>query len=353
MSVFTGTLTKTAEAGLLPDALLRIGIRNLLTSRLDSLPECGTSQHKTYVDELIRDMSNSELAICTTEANEQHYELPAEYFNLVLGPNKKYSSCYWDAATTRLDQAEANALTITCEHAELRDGQQILELGCGWGSLTLWMARLFPNASITAVSNSSSQKAWIDEQARQRGLNNVHVVTADMNYFEPEGRFDRVVSVEMFEHMRNWGRLYEKIALWLKPEGKFFQHVFCHQTTPYYFDDGSSQKDEDWMSRYFFSGGLMPAFDTPYRFNDHLEVQQRWAWEGQHYAKTLRTWLEKHDAQRSEILAIFRDVYGKDAKVWFERWRLFYLACEELFLYNQGDEWFVGHFLLTRKGLNG
>jgi cyclopropane-fatty-acyl-phospholipid synthase len=350
MGIFTGTLMRLAESGVLPDGMLRLGMRRLLESRLASLPLHDPDALRRHISSVLQEMEVSPLAICTGEANEQHYELPAAYFDLVLGAYKKYSSCYWDALTPSLDQAEANALSLTCEHACLENGQRILELGCGWGSLTLWMAQHYPAATITAVSNSVSQKNWIDRQLSERNLTNVTVITADMNHFTPQDRFDRVVSVEMCEHMRNWSMLFGRISDWLVPGGKFFMHVFCHRSAPYFFDDGSSTADDDWMSRYFFSGGLMPSYDLPGHFQGRLSLEQRWLWSGAHYAETLRAWLARHDANREQVLALFEPVYGAQALTWFLRWRLFYLACEELFRFNNGSEWFVGHYRFADRG---
>jgi len=346
MSSFMDLMTRATERGLVPDYLSRGGIKSLLTQRLDSLPLADVAGHSEYVGNFLAEMAASPVAVCTREANEQHYELPPEYFNLVLGARRKYSSCYWDENTGSLEQAEENALRITCERAAIVDGQQVLELGCGWGSLSLWMAEHYPAARITAVSNSASQRQWIEKLAAQRGLTNLKVVTADMNEFATGERFDRVVSVEMFEHMRNWRELFGRVAGWLKPGGQFFMHVFCHRSTPYFFEVG---EENDWMSRYFFSGGMMPSAELPLFFQHHLALENRWLWNGEHYGKTLAAWLQRHDRERETILALFRDVYGDDAFVWYIRWRLFYLACEELFRFRQGNEWFVAHYLFRRR----
>lgn len=346
MSNFMDLMTRATERGLIPDYLSRGGIKNMLVQRLDSLPGDDVERHADYLQGFIQQMTSTAIAVCTEKANEQHYELPAAYFNRVLGAHRKYSCCYWDPDTTTIHEAESRALEITCERAEIANGQQILELGCGWGSLTLWMAEQYPAAEITAVSNSSSQRAWIEGQAMDRGLSNVRVITADMNSFSPETSFDRIISLEMFEHMRNWDKLFGRVAQWLKGQGKFFIHIFCHRTTPYLFEVG---EENDWMSRYFFSGGMMPSAELPLFFQRDLVVGKCWTWSGEHYAKTLAAWLERHDLYRDEVLAIFRDVYGDQAFLWFIRWRLFYLACEELFRFRQGNEWFVSHYLFHKR----
>lgn len=347
MGSFIDLMTRVSERGLMPDYVSREGIRSLLAKRLASLPGESVETCSDYLSQFLHQMASAEVAVCTREANEQHYELPPSYFDLVLGERRKYSCCYWDKQTSDIHKAEINALHITGARAELNDGQRVLELGCGWGSLSLWMAETYPHSQITAVSNSASQKVWIDKQAESRGLSNLSVVTADMNHFHTELPFDRVVSVEMFEHMRNWRELFSRVTRWLSPGGKFFMHIFCHQTTPYFFEVG---EENDWMSRYFFSGGMMPSAELPLFFQGHLRLQERWFWNGNHYAKTLSSWLQHHDDYRSDVLEIFQSVYGGEAHTWFVRWRLFYLACEELFRCRNGNEWFVGHYLFRKEG---
>ena len=343
---FMGLMTRATERGLVPDYVSREGIRTLLRQRLESLP-AGVEARGDYLSQFLAAMAQSGIAECADQANEQHYELPSDYFDLVLGPRRKYSCCHWGPDTADLAGAEEEALAETCRRAGLADGQRILELGCGWGSLSLWMAEHYPGARITAVSNSTSQKQRIDALAAQQGLSNLRVVTADMNVFDTDERFDRVVSLEMFEHMRNWQQLFRRVAQWLAPGGRMFVHVFCHRHTPYFFDVG---EDNDWMSRYFFSGGMMPSAELPLLFQQRLTLVDRWYWNGEHYAKTLAAWLQRHDDCRDEVMAIFDRVYGDQAATWFVRWRLFYLACEELFRFDGGDEWFVGHYLFEREG---
>lgn len=336
-------VTTLAERGYIPDFLIRYGTRKISLDHLDELKEEGESGKKAYLEAL----RNSPIAIETQAANDQHYEVPARFFELTLGQHLKYSCAYWQDDTTTLDDAEANMLSLCSTRAQLEDGMNILELGCGWGSMTLWMASHFPNAQITAISNSNSQREFIEQRARDRGLNNVTIITANAAEFDTEAnQFDRVVTVEMFEHMRNWGKLYANIAKWLKPDGKMFQHVFCHKTHGFLYDtDG----ENNWMSRYFFTGGIMPTFDLPNQFDDDLQVAERWYVNGTHYEKTSAAWLALTDQHKQELLPLFKDTYGKDYKVWFQRWRMFYLAVEEFFGIRDGEEWGVAHYLLEPK----
>jgi cyclopropane-fatty-acyl-phospholipid synthase len=336
------------EQGLVPDAVVRSGIRRLCEQRLREIGSGDCEQAGRGTEAFVRAMDAAEVALVPQLANEQHYELPAEFFALVLGPHRKYSSAWWPEGTATLAQAEAQALALTCEHADLRDGQTVLELGCGWGSLTLWMAQHYPNSKIAAVSNSRSQRAWIVAEAARRGFPNVEVITADMNHFTTEQRFDRVVSVEMFEHMRNWRKLFARVCEWLVPGGRFFMHVFCHRSTPYAFVDAGPA---DWMSRHFFSGGMMPSDELALRFQDCLRVLQRWRWDGRHYEKTANAWLANLDACRTQLLPVLATTYGDaNAAQWLQRWRIFFMACAELFGYRDGQEWWVSHYLFERPG---
>ena len=342
---FTGSAMKAVERGWVPDSIVRSGIRSLCRQRMREIqiPQAQQSQH---LDEFVRNMGNAPVAPLVHKANEQHYEVPAAFFQQVLGAQLKYSSAFWDGVDT-LDEAEVQALVLSCEHADLKDGQQVLELGCGWGSLTLWMAKSYPNSSITAVSNSHSQRRFIEQRAMEAGLGNVRVITADINHFSIDQGFDRIVSVEMFEHLRNYASIFDRVAGWLKPDGRFFMHIFCHHSTPYLFE---VRDDTDWMSRYFFSGGMMPSADLPLRFQDSLCFKNRWDWSGVEYQKTAEAWLDKLDAARDEVFAIFSDTYGPaDAKMWINRWRIFFMACAELFGMRGGDEWRVSHFLFNKR----
>ena len=272
--------------------------------------------------------------------------MPADFFNLALGKHRKYSSCYWSGDVKNLDESEAAALKETCHHADLKNGQAILELGCGWGSLSLWMAKHYPDSQITSVSNSNSQREFILAEAARRKLSNLNVITCDMNHFEINQKFDRIVSVEMFEHMRNYQILFEKLNQWLKPEGKFFMHIFCHRDVPYAFE---VQGDDDWMSQFFFSGGFMPSDDTPLQFQKHLKIAKQWRWDGTHYEKTANAWLENMDNNRDKITPILARCYGaENVQVWRQRWRIFFMACAELFGFNHGQEWWVGHYLFEK-----
>jgi cyclopropane-fatty-acyl-phospholipid synthase len=329
-----------AERGWVPDFMLRSGIRGLLKGRLRK-----TSNFDQ--ESIVRQMLGSPLALATDLANEQHYEVPAGFYRKVLGPRLKYSSCLWEEGVEEIGAAEEEMLRLTCERAGIEDGMAVLDLGCGWGSVTLWIAEHYADCRITAVSNSASQKKFIEEQGRNRGLAGIEVVTADMNDFDTDRRFDRIVSVEMIEHMRNYEILMEKISSWLRSEGKLFVHIFCHRDTAYFFElDG----DDDWMARHFFTGGMMPSFDLFDSFTRHMTVTESWKVNGSHYARTLNAWLELFDSRSDELLDLFREVYGRSqAKMWMRRWRMFFMACEELFAFRGGEEWFVGHYLLERS----
>ena len=335
------------ERGYMPDTLVRVGIRRLLKKRLAAVDQGSLSANRTRLDSLIEEFSNGPLALVPEKANEQHYEVPAELFVNTLGERLKYSGCYWSDGVKDLNQAEEVALAKSCEHAELADGMDVLELGCGWGSLSLWMAEHYPSANITSVSNSASQREFILERAKQRGLDaNLNVITCDINDFRCEQKFDRVVSIEMFEHIRNHRELFRRIAGWLKDDGKLFAHIFCHREWTYKFhDEGSS----DWMSRYFFSGGIMPGNDLFSEYQDDLRLQDQWKWDGTHYQRTCEAWLQNMDRNRNGIMPLLQATYGENqATRWFNRWRMFYLACSELFGYRDGEEWWVSHYLFEK-----
>jgi cyclopropane-fatty-acyl-phospholipid synthase len=337
-------LIDAAEKGWIPDSLIRVAIRHLLRQRLKQDRYHATVGGKRTFVEAMREVP---LAVATDEANEQHYEVPSEFFVFMLGPHLKYSSAWYPKAGSQLGEAEAAMLDVTMDRAAIEDGQSILELGCGWGSLTLAMAARFKNSQITAVSNSASQKAYIDGEASARGLGNISVITADMRSFEIDQTFDRVVSVEMFEHMRNYEELFRRIKGWLNPKGKLFFHIFCHRNQPYFFED---QGDGDWMARHFFTGGLMPSFDLPSHFQRDLSLEASWAVNGQHYAQTCAHWLENLDQHREPMLkALGRGQHPDAPQTQWQRWRMFVMACEALFAHEGGETWFVGHFLMAPK----
>lgn len=338
-------LIDLCERGLVPDVLARFGMRRLMATRLASESlDRGAAEFEQYRRRLA-ELRRSPVAIETGKANEQHYELPPAFFQHVLGPHLKYSCCWYGDGAGTLADAEEAMLRVTCQRAELADGQRILELGCGWGSLSLWMAARYPAARITAVSNSAPQRAYILEQARLRGIGNLVVVTADANVYAPEGRFDRVVSVEMFEHMRNYALLMERISTWLEPDGKLFVHIFCHRSLMYPFD---VEGDNDWMAKYFFTGGMMPAEDTLLNFQEHLRLEEQWRVPGTHYERTANDWLANQDRHREAVLAVLREAYGAGADRWFQRWRMFFMAVAELFGYAGGSEWLVAHYRFRR-----
>ncbi len=338
--------TSLLEKDLLPDAALRIGIRKLLKQRLEDENKGSQDAQQEHFMKLIAELRSSPIAINTAEANEQHYEMPAEFFCKVLGKHLKYSSGFWKDGVTDIDTSERDMLELTCQRAELKDGQNVLELGCGWGSLSLFMAAKFPNSKITSVSNSHSQKAFIDEQAKKRNLSNLTIITADINAFQIESKFDRVVSVEMFEHMRNYDLLLKKVASFLKDDGKLFVHIFTHREYAYKFE---VIDETDWMSKYFFTGGIMPSDHLLLYFPEHVNVEKHWRVSGIHYNKTSEAWLSNMDKAKPEIMEIMKKVYGEQQAVkWWVYWRIFFMACAELWGYNNGNEWLVSHYLFTK-----
>lgn len=340
------TLIGLVEHGLIPDVLTRFGIRRLLRQRLQSESadsrETWSERQQKFLDEL----SSSPIAVNTEDANEQHYEVPASFFAAVLGPHLKYSSGWWPKGVKSLGDSEEAMLRVTGERAEIEDGMDVLDLGCGWGSLSLWIARNYPLSQVLAVSNSKPQADFIRNRCREFNVANLEVVTADMNTFEPGRRFDRVVSVEMFEHMRNWPKLLGRITSWLRPTGKMLMHVFCHREHVYpYISAGPN----DWMAEHFFTGGIMPSDDLPFRFQDDLIVEKHWRINGTHYSRTLEAWLRQMDSHRDQVMQLLQSVYAGNARAWYQRWRVFFLACSELFAFRNGNEWWVSHYRLVPK----
>lgn len=345
------TALRMAELGLLPDKAIRLGIHKLLRHRLCQIDPGDCQSQEQAKAAFIEQMKASPIALYTQEANDQHYELPPAFFRQVLGKYLKYSCCYYENGATTLDQAEAAMLELCGERAELQDGQEILELGCGWGSFTLWLAARYPATRITAVSNSAPQRAFIQAECRIRGLENVRVITADINEFATDAHFDRVVSIEMFEHLRNYETALSRVAGWLKPDGQVFIHIFCHRDHPYVFE---AQSDDDWMGQHFFTGGLMPSDDLFLYFQRDLIVDAHWRVDGTHYARTARHWLENMEEKRGDILPILAEQHGEEqSRLWLQRWRIFFMACEELFGYASGQEWWVSHYRFHKRPQNG
>ncbi|MYF49174.1 MAG: class I SAM-dependent methyltransferase [Gammaproteobacteria bacterium] len=341
-------LLDLAERGLVPDPLIRFGARRLLGERLRQEHSKDVERASERYAALLDELRVSPVALQTAAANRQHYEVPEAFFRLVLGPRLKYSACYWPEGAQTLADAESAMLELYAQRAELEDGMRILDLGCGWGSFTLWAAARYPNASVLAVSNSTSQGAAIKARARTLGLGNVRVRTADVNSLRIEERFDRVVSIEMFEHVRNYAMLMERIAEWLAPTGELFVHVFCHRHLMYPFE---TEGEGNWLGRNFFSGGLMPARDTLLHFQESMRIKRRWELSGEHYRKTARAWLENLDSNLEaaiDALAGRGDAFAARRAV--QRWRMFFIACEELFGWRRGTEWLVAHYRFGRRG---
>ena len=338
------TSIELIERGMVPDWATRRAINGLCAQRLKNLDSLDESNHDRFKRQFVDSMRDRPIAPVPEKANEQHYELPSEFFEQFLGPRRKYSCCYWPEGVDTLAAAEETSLWETCKRAEIKDGMSILELGCGWGSLSLWMAERFPSCQITAVSNSTPQREYILAQCRKRGINNLSIVTCDMNDFSTRQQFDRVVSVEMFEHMRNYEALLKQIRSWLYDDGKLFVHIFCHRNHTYEFEtDGAS----NWMGRYFFTGGIMPRDDLLSWFNDDMTLTRQWQWDGTHYQKTCEAWLRNIDENRARIMPILETFYGaREASRWLRRWRLFFLAGAGLFGFENGSQWYVGHYLL-------
>ena len=339
-------LIELVEKGIIPDYFIRQGIVRNCENRLNNENVSNTEKVSLKKQSWIQQMKDSPIALVPEKANEQHYEVPPAFFENVLGKHLKYSSGYWPDGVNSLDESEESMLKLSFERAQLIDGDSVLELGCGWGSLTCYMASKLPNSKITAVSNSKDQKEHILNRCKNQGLDNIEVITADMNDFETKDKYDRVVSIEMFEHMRNYKKLLSKISSWLNDDGKLFIHIFTHQSVVYPFEN---QGEADWMAREFFSGGMMPSHDLLLHFQDDLIIDDVWSMSGTHYEKTSLAWVNKMDANKDSIMKIFLKTYGDDAKLWFQRWRIFFMSCEKLFGYNNGSEWGVSHYRFNKR----
>ena len=336
---FVSTIMGTAERVPLPDAIIRAAIHQLCSRTATRLATGNAESDAWLADE----MAARAITEYSEEADLGHYEVPAEFYARVLGPNRKYSCCFYKEAASTLQEAEEEALRQTVEHADLADGQSILELGCGWGSLSLWMARQFPHSQVSAVSNSNAQREYIEGEAAKRGLANLHAATSDVNLFAPEARYDRILSIEMFEHMMNWRELMVRLRAWLKPDGRLFLHIFTHRSGAYLFNRADS---EDWIAQHFFTGGVMPSHHLIRQYADLFEVEKEWRWSGMHYQRTALDWLANFDAHADEFEALLRTLYGNNTALWIRRWRRVFLAKSGLFGYADGSEWGVSQYRL-------
>lgn len=340
------------EKGYVPDVITRAAMRKLMEQRLVDESTGDGEERSRRFNAFLAELRASPIAVETKAANEQHYEVPAEFFHLHLGPRLKYSCALYTDGNETLAQAEEKMFALYAERAQLKDGMRILDLGCGWGSLSLWLAEKFPGSQIVGLSNSHGQREFIMRRAKERGFNNLTILTGNIVDFQIPADilglgFDRVMSIEMFEHMKNYGLLLNKVSAWMNLDAKLFVHIFAHKLLAYHFEvkDGS-----DWMSQYFFTGGTMPSENLLLNFQDDVKLQQQWWVSGTHYEKTSNHWLAGMDAKKAEIMKVFRQGYGeKDAVIWFNRWRMFYMAVAELFGYKKGNEWGVAHYLFIKR----
>ena len=342
-------LDQILERNLVPEPLIRLGIRALLVQTLNREYKATVEQQNQAILDFIRDLKQCPIAIETQAANDQHYEVPSDFYQYCLGPRRKYSACLWRPETKTLAEAEEAMLQLSCERAQIEDGQRILDLGCGWGSMSLWLAEQYPQAKITGLSNSKSQKAYIDSVAREKGFSNLEIITGNITDFDFEipPKFDRVISIEMFEHMKNYEALLRKIRKWVRDDGRLFVHIFTHKTVAYHYED---QGPRDWMTRYFFSGGTMPSHDLLLYFQNDFLIENQWAVNGVHYQKTAEAWLANMKRHKSEILPILASTYGEDHVTrWWVYWQVFFMACAELWGYDHGNEWHVSHYLFKAR----
>jgi cyclopropane-fatty-acyl-phospholipid synthase len=345
----TTLLDTVLEKGWLPDGVIRWGMRRLLAKKHTELTRFGVEGHQQAINTFIDELNQSPIAVATDEANQQHYELPPVFFNTVLGPRRKYSSGLWLHNHTTLAQAEEAMLALYAERAQLADGQRILDLGCGWGSLSLWLAERYPNSTVVGLSNSHNQRQFIMAEAERLGLSNLTIWTGNMVTFDTDEQFDRIVSVEMLEHMKNYDAVFAKLSRWLDPtEGRLFVHVFTHCHTPYHFEDNGPN---DWLTRYFFTGGTMPHHQLFNRFQAHITLEDQWAVNGQHYEKTANAWLVNMDAHKQDLWPVFEATYGAPhAQRWWQYWRIFFMACAELWGFDNGNAWLVSHYRFRVAG---
>lgn len=333
------------ETNLLPEWLIRLSIRGMLkeTIKINLKPSLAKQQQQKM--DFIEELKTLPIAIETDAANEQHYEVPQKFYQYVLGPRRKYSSGLWLKKDDTLAEAESNMLALYCIRANIHDGQSILDLGCGWGSMALYLAEHYPNSKITALSNSQSQREYIERVAQEKGWKNLTVVTANIANYDTDWTFDRIVSIEMLEHMKNYECLFEKISRWLTPSGLFFVHIFTHEYLTYHYQDTDGT---DWLTRYFFTGGTMPSADLFHYFQRHLKLECQWSVDGTHYEKTANAWLKNMYQNKHLILPILRETYGKSEETrWWVRWKVFMMACAELWGYRDGKEWAVTHYLFS------
>ena len=335
-----------AEIRRIPDSVIRSGMRRVIGGRLRAEADLDPTARRDFWEQAWR----GPIAIETESANEQHYEVPPEFFDIVLGPRRKYSAALWPSGIGDLASAEDEALLAYEERAGLADGQSILDLGCGWGSFSLWAAERYPSSDVVAVSNSAPQREFISRVAAEQSLSNLEVVTADINEFSPGRRFDRVVSIEMLEHVRNHRAVFERIRHWVEDDGAVFIHVFSHKELAYPYE---VEGPASWMAETFFTGGVMPSPTLlPSAAEPYFDLSDTWWIDGTHYSKTLEAWLDRQDARAEDVRNAIEPVYGSETERWEQRWRMFFMACSEMFNYRGGTEWGVVHHLFAPKAVD-